>query len=293
MPVRDSVKLRRKSSSRAETSARRARRCSTATVSGSDMTAALTNQIWTMVPAPLALMSPEATAAPKGPRPWAVSQVDTALTPNSCQATIRMSKRRAAQTSSGSGTNASGRLCVDPNTTAVTAISPMLWATSSVRWRGDVPPVAARATGTMTSVEAACDAKTEPQLSRNWPTSNAMTVRAAPLAITTAPRREATTRRLKSSSDARRGMSSERFFRISPAITASPALATPNSAETGRSRPPVKLAAALATTTPRARAGHHERGAIATIATESPAAGHQDATAPPSGAKFTAPIPAR
>ena len=122
IPVRDSVKLRRNSSSRAETSASRVRRCSMATVSGNDMRAALSSQIWTMVPARAGLESPDATAAPKGPRPWAVSNVHRTLTASSCHDTIRMSNRSAAQTSRGRGANASGRLCSGANTRAVTAI---------------------------------------------------------------------------------------------------------------------------------------------------------------------------
>ena len=293
MPVSESVKLRRKSSSRAETSESSWRRCSIATVSGSDMTAALSSQIWTMVPAMAAEEVPDSTAAPKGPRPSAVISVHITLTASSCQATTRTSRRSAAQTSSGSGANASGRLWSGAKTAAVTASRAVLCTTSSERRRGELPPRSESATGTITRVDAACAARTERQLCMKSPPSRATTVRAAPTATVRAPKKDARTRRRKSSRETRRGSCPFAGLSSSPPTTASAALARPKRAATSRGRPAVTLAAPLKTATPSASTGHQLRGDRATSETESPAAGHHDATEPWAGAKWTAPVPAK
>ena len=100
-----------------------------------------------------------------------------------------------------------------------------------------------------------------------------------------APSTQAATSRKKSSGDSIRGRSSRRRRRNAPVTSASAAFATPNSTESSSVRPALRLASPLESAMPTASAGHHDRGLSTRSTTETPAAGHQVATALLSGAK--------
>ena len=238
MPIRDSVKLRRKRISLPVTRDSRPRRWSTATASGSAITAAQSRYPWVSA-APARVSRPPAwKLLANGPLLSEVRYVVNTLNTASCQATVRTSKRRAAHTRIGNGRKSSGRLCWGANTAAVTTTSSSDCRVSSVYRRRTPPWWMDMATGTSTSVAAACDANTVCQVHRNDPSSTRATNAAAPVAATSAPPRAPSTSLIRSSWVRNRSAWSHPRRRSRPATTASAALTAPNRAEISGLRPP-------------------------------------------------------